>query len=657
MAFPQFTRRKIVALAGGSSMLTTLAREPLAFAEGNFADPTRDNGPSDTGNQSATREPLYPRTGAEISAKVTPALQQYEEGDIRRYGATTSSSDNSASINAALLVAQNGGAAAYIPPGRWTISNTLTLAGNASMHGAGGSSVLYANGCNAVTYGPGAFYSPNSTTGGMQRFLRDLQIVGSNHSNSTFNGITINFSADSGIRVAGIHFQNLFITNFKTGIFLRGSWNNHFTNVFGWNNFYGMYFIGQNVRNVVLGGGWVTFSTGMTGPGQSYGISFHTTAGESTQSTQLISAYVFGYSIGINAVLALELQIESCDISSNQSTGISITTIIGGCWVTNCWIECQNSSATTGVIVVATGVNNHQDIRITGNHITNDNPFAGSIGVSVNYNHPNVIVSDNRIEYFDVGVKNSASDFVCKNNSIAICTPVYGKASVAISQNSVAANCEIGPNYIQPGAPQTATMKMGSSSITVPDSKLFPVGQPVQFDATANGFMDTVTYFVVASEANAITVAGAPGDSALSATGSSAVNVFQCPLPITFNAGTSSGLMFYGKGAFLMALSGFATGVIAPVNWSANGHSVAISMPGVSGPSNATTMVGTNIPAAIAPAKPQFTFASVVDNGTGSISYTRIATASWTFSVGHGGPFSASGTKGTNAISFSYPYG
>jgi hypothetical protein len=199
-------------------------------------------------------------------------------------------------------------------------------------------------------------------------------------------------------------------------------------------------------------------------------------------------------------------------------------------------------------------------------------------------------------------------------------------------------------------------MTNASPNIGVPNAALFPAGQPVQFDTTANGFTAAVTYFVLTSAANVITVGATAGGSAISATGSTAVNVFQSPLAITFTAGTSPGLMFYGKGAFIMALSGFTSSLTAIVNWVANGYTVTVSMAGTKGTSNATSMVGTNIPAAIAPVKAQFTFASVVDNGSGSISYTTINTANFTFSVGQGNTFSASGTKGTNAFSFTYPY-
>jgi hypothetical protein len=638
----------------------TIYRVQLHDANNNILDDTDPYiVPSSTGfvpTQSSIGALLYPITAAETSASVTPIFSQYPEGDIRRYGGTTAAADNSDAINNALVVCQEGGAAAYIPPGRWKITNTLTPSGNASMYGAGGSSVIYANGCNGITFGIGAFYQPNNTTGGMDRFMRDFQLIGSNPTNSTNCGIVINFTADSGNRVAGVRFQSLFISNFHAGMYLRGAWNCRFDDVFGWNNFYGMYFIGQNARNVVKGGGWVLFSTGMSGTGQSYGISFQSADGESTQSTQLIAAYVFGYSIGINASLALELQIDDCDISSCQAVGVSVTSIIGGFWLTSSWVECQSSSAVTGVLVNPTGANNYQDIHIVGNHITNDKPFSGSIGISINFNHPNVIVKDNRIEYFDIGISNSASNFVCKNNSISITTPVYSGASVVVRCNSSATDCEIGPNYIQPGTAQAALMTNASANIGVPSSRLFPVGQPAQFDATVNGFTVGVTYFVLTSAANVITVGAVAGGSAIAATGRAAVNVFQAPLAVTFTASTPTGLQFFGRGAFIMALSD--PGVITIVNWVANGRTVTASYAGVSGASTVTTMTGSNVPAAINPINPQFTLASIINSGTANLSYTTIGAAgTWTFTATPaGGAFTASGTKGLNSFSFSYPY-
>jgi hypothetical protein len=67
----------------------------------------------------ATEAPRPTATTAEQASGVAPADSAYPEGDIRRYGATVSASDNSAAVNAAMKVSANGGSPAFVPPGLW----------------------------------------------------------------------------------------------------------------------------------------------------------------------------------------------------------------------------------------------------------------------------------------------------------------------------------------------------------------------------------------------------------------------------------------------------------------------------------------------------------------------------------------------------------
>jgi hypothetical protein len=72
---------------------------------------------------------------------------------------------------------------------------------------------------------------------------------------------------------------------------------------------------------------------------------------------------------------------------------------------------------------------------------------------------------------------------------------------------------------------QAATMTNTSANIGVTNSTLFPVGMPVTFSASANGFIQNEIYFVVSSAANVITVSLTYGGAAIVATGATAVNV------------------------------------------------------------------------------------------------------------------------------------
>lgn len=73
-------------------------------------------------------------------------------------------------------------------------------------------------------------------------------------------------------------------------------------------------------------------------------------------------------------------------------------------------------------------------------------------------------------------------------------------------------------------AAQAATAASDSENIAVPNSALFPVGMRVYFTASANGFKAGVTYTVLTSAANVITV-GLPDMVAVKATGTGSVSI------------------------------------------------------------------------------------------------------------------------------------
>lgn len=72
---------------------------------------------------------------------------------------------------------------------------------------------------------------------------------------------------------------------------------------------------------------------------------------------------------------------------------------------------------------------------------------------------------------------------------------------------------------------QAATMTNGSPNIGVTDGTRFPLDMPVTVSATANGFSQRRTYYVVSQIGNTIQIADYQGGTALNATGSTAVNI------------------------------------------------------------------------------------------------------------------------------------
>ena len=409
------------------------------------------------------------QTAAESKAGVIPSKTEYEEGDLRRYGASTTAADNSEAINRALLVSAHGGNPAFIPGGTWKIASPIQATMNGSMCGVGNGSIVAPQACDGIIFGSSGDYAKT----GLSRFFRDFQIVGSNAADSTHKGIVVDFAGPSIARVNAVQFENLFIANFGTGAYLRGLWFSNFVGCHFYNCYHGIYFIGQNIANSIIN--CSLNRAGIRGSGGAWGVSFQTIDKESTQSTRIISAHIYCYDILINVALAFELQIEHCDLSAAQSIGVQIITTIGGCWLRDCWIETDNSSATTGVKVVGILPSSFTSVHIIGNHINCDLPCAGSCGISIGHGNAGIIVNENAIIGFDQAVTLGASaNLVCKFNRIKCVTAAYNASSHAVFLDSLSTDNEIGPNQIIAGDPQRHTCPRATRDFAVSNSALFP---------------------------------------------------------------------------------------------------------------------------------------------------------------------------------------
>jgi hypothetical protein len=601
--------------------------------------------------------PIGAQTDAEVRAGVSPGRPEFQEGDVRRYGASIDAADNSASLNAALLVSANGGSAAFIPAGRWKITKSLNAMHDSCAHGEGNASVIAPQGCDCLVFGPAGDYPVN----GLSRFFRDFQIVGDNSVDSPHRAIIIDFASRSKNRVVGVLFENLYVANFGTGAHVRGLWFANFIGCHFYKCYRGICFVGENVDTCVFS---CSFNRAdIRGAGESWGISFESIDGESTQSTRIISTLVYFYDILVNVLLALELQIEHCDLSAAQSVGVQINTTMGGCWLKDCWIETDKASATTGVKVANVRPDPHARVHITGNYLTCDVAASGSRGINVGSGNSGVIVNDNTIFGFDQAITLGASDHLtCKRNRISCVTAAYGPTSHAILLDSSAADSEIGPNEIIPGKSEAAHMVEGNAAVHVADSTLFPVGTPIQFEADANGFKRGAIYFVLSSSANSLTVARIAGGSPISASGGLPVGAYPTPQPLIFTAGTPRGLSFFGAGSFIMSMSGFGVPFTGMMNWSASGKLLAlipVDEEQLIGTSNSASMTANGIPAFLWPASPQTFYATVRDAGVSSVGVAKLSASGELsfYRTPNLEPFTASGQKGITAQTMIYAYG
>lgn len=593
------------------------------------------------------------QTAAEIAAGVMPINKAFPPGDIRRYGALVAASDNSAAINSALSVSANGGDAAFLPLGTWKITSTLSAAGNCSMLGVGSQSIIAPQACDGIDF---PVWGPAAPT---RRVFSGFSIVGTG-TNGIRSGIVTTVSPGS---VYGITFSNISIVDFRVMVYASGFRWTTWTGIVGSGNFYGFYFIGQNTNTEIFGCHLISSQAQVQGDG-SWGISFQQSGGDTTQGTEILGTYVYGYDIGINVLLAFETQIIACDISQNLSAAVQIQSTNGGFWLQSCWVEAGSNpgaAPANGVVVTAITPTTTGHVLISDNYINATTVIAGSIGISLGNSNNGAKITGNKVIGFDKGINLGASTgLIVRDNTVNCVTSVYSATSYGINiASTLTPDLTLGPNYIVGGTPVAATMTGASANIGVPSSAAFPVGTPVQFDATINGFSVSVTYYVVTSAANVITVSATPGGGAINATGNTAVNVFQAPLPFITGAGNPGpGFQFFGRGSFIGTISDPA--VSGVIDWAAYGYGVSIEprSGALTGTGTTTTMTMTGIPSLLYPLTPKQDLALVSNNtvngyGTFTLSITGVFTVFWTPA---GTVFTIGGTKSLGKLAMKWLY-
>ncbi len=380
----------------------------------------------------------FGRTTAEIAAVVTPTAYNFAEGDIRRYGATIAAGDNSAAINSALLVSANGGPAAFIPAGTWKHTSTLSATLSSSMYGVGLASILNPIGCDGLTFTNQPAYSGS-------RFFRDFYISGT--TTTARAGIVGLMLSGSGNRVTGINFSGISIQNFQYGMNLQGFWNCTWRECFLYNNYQGIQLTERNIKCTFVD--CVVQRGVLTGAGSQYGFLTDQVGGIRSEDIVLRGCFLYNWDYGIAINNSLYAAIHQCDIDQTRITGVILTTVNGGCTVRDCWINTIAATATIGIDCSALGAQNPDKVVLDGNHISATTAAAGNIGVRVGNNQSGVTCNGNRMTGFETGIRNNAANnMVAKGNSI-------NATSQAIFVDSLAADVEVGPNFVEAGTPMT----------------------------------------------------------------------------------------------------------------------------------------------------------------------------------------------------------
>jgi hypothetical protein len=416
------------------------------------------------------------QTSAESAAGVTPVNFGYVEGDIRRYGALTASTDNHVAINNALLVSANGGAAAFVPGGTWAYTSTLNIPLSASLYGMGQASILNANGCDGLTFGAQTSYAGS-------RFVANVFFSGT--AASTNNGILVNFTAASGKKVYAVEFRNVSIENFGVGMNLRGLWDSSITNCWLYNNYQGIQFNGQSIGCSITGGFCQQGS--LTGSGTQIALALNSVAGEQVQALCVTDWDCFSYAYGFSGGPCLDTVITGSSFNNCTAVGVQLAASSGGFVLRDCWVQTHNGSvATIGINLADLGSAVLDNVLIEGNRVVCDVANAGSLGIYVGSNQTSAIVNANSIgangTQFATGLSIKGINALAAGNTI-------NASATAILVNSSATSVTLEQNTVQSGA------ALLFSSLTPANFSYFEEGTfPVTLTGMASGGTGTAIW-------------------------------------------------------------------------------------------------------------------------------------------------------------------
>lgn len=346
------------------------------------------------------------------------------------------STDNATALQAAITAAATLGIGLRIPKGifQYTVTPTIPEGLNL-MSGDGNDSILKPVGCDGMEF-------TNQTTYSGSRLFENFLISGS--SASSFSGILGQMTSASGDRVTGIHFRSISIIGFGYAASLQGFWNCTFDTIFAYACHQGFHLSNRNIK-VTLRDCHIIAGTSPGGAGSRYGVNMVLDAGVRSESVHIRGCYIYGWDIGAAAGNALYVVIDDCDFDNIQTTGVQFVTINGGGTISNCWINTNNSTATTGVLLSALGAAIADGVKIIGNTITATQSNASSIGIDVGNNHTAVNANENRVSGFPTGIKTNTPNAELRDNTINAST------NAVTIDSSASTNNRIGPNYIEAG--------------------------------------------------------------------------------------------------------------------------------------------------------------------------------------------------------------
>lgn len=474
----------------------------------------------------------YPQTTAEATLGVVPQNFSFVESDPRRYGASVNLADNSVPFTVALAVSGAGGQMCYCPPGQWNLTKSINAAAGSSMYGAGNASQIFATaGVDLIQFtlgDPGII--PTS------RYFGNFMLFGTLVGNaSSGNGLNINAGT-----VDGVLFENISFKNLNTAVLANGLYYSTFFNCWALNCYNGIMFQNQSVNVYILDCDWQLVGP-ITGSGPAQGISWQ--GAPEVEGLHIQGGSIYGFDYDIIGGLIFEVQINSVDISAAKVCPISLTSTLGPCAIKDNWIELAANGGTwnapdafnlTGIAITAVQSSPNSKVVISGNRVNADFAPAGSVGIYIGNTNHGVVVKDNLISGFEVGI--SGGNNVLNNGGAFNGGVIQGNTLTVsgdgIRLNTLCSDLTLGPNYIptgngvifnagaptsmiysQPNLPMQGTANFaGGTSINVAFTNQMQItpyrvaleGNPAGFcwvtNKTANGF----TINCSAANANAV---------------------------------------------------------------------------------------------------------------------------------------------------------
>jgi hypothetical protein len=401
-----------------------------------------------------------------VATNVETKLAQYIS--VKDFGAVGDGvADDTAAIQAALDATSTAGVSTtvYVPAGTYKTTATLDVPANASIVGAGIGSVLRPTGCDGLN-----FLASNAVAA---RRVSDLWIYADN--GVGFKGINIDLDTPSGSRITGVTFDNLYISFFSTAIYARGVWASAFTNCYLHNVHTGIIFDGQSVKNSVLNCKIVRGSLAVTGSGDSRGVSVLQNGLVRPEDVILRDCLTFQFDVGAYVQTALFMVIAGCDFDFCQKKGIEIVQPDGGFTFRDSWIALDPASATAtqvGVQFSNLGTARNSNAVISNNKINRGNVTGGDVGIRIGFKQNNVLIENNDVGAFDVGIYIDAADRAkIQSNTINGATSVLLAATDGVTiENNYFANAmttTLSPTNTKYGYNSGAQTTWGVGEITI----------------------------------------------------------------------------------------------------------------------------------------------------------------------------------------------